>query len=90
MLVLQPRISTVIDWIRVVVGTSEGIVGMDVEVGGGVAVPVEMGVIEAVKYTPVVSVSVTMVGKIGGGRISGVAVTTPGVREGIGVQTGNG
>ncbi len=72
------------------VGVSEGMIGADVDVGGGVAVSVEVAVIEAVRSTPGVCVSVTRVGKVGGGRISAVAVTTPGVREGIGVQTGNG
>ncbi len=72
------------------IGVSEGIIGVDVKVGGGVAVSVKMGVIEGVKSTPGVFVSITMDVKVGGGRISGVAVTTPGVREGIGVQTGNG
>jgi hypothetical protein len=54
-------------------------------VGDGISVLV--GVKTAM---PGVVVSVTMVGKAGGSSIRGVAVTMPGVRDGIGVHTGNG
>jgi len=63
--------------------------GVNVKVGDGVSVSVgtRMGVVVKV---PAVGVSVRTVGKVGINKINGVAVTTPGVRDGIGVHTGNG
>jgi hypothetical protein len=48
MLVLHPRISTVIAGKRVAAGVSDGMTGRGVDVGGEVAVSVKVVVIEAV------------------------------------------
>lgn len=69
------------------VGVSEGLIGADVIVSVGVSVAVGVGLKIS---TSTVGVAEMEVGKVGGARMNGVAVTTPGVREGIGVQTGNG
>lgn len=85
MLVLHPRISTSTDctggWTIVSVGWS----GVDVSVGIGMFVFV--GVI---CVTTIMSPGVAVLTNVGGGMMSGVAVTIPGVADGIGVQTGNG
>jgi hypothetical protein len=83
MLVLQPRIAVVTACMGIAV--SEGMIGVSVNVGDGVSE--SAGVIRIMSG---VAVSVMNVGKVGGGRIKGVAVTRLGVREGIGVHTGNG
>ena len=49
-----------------------------------------VGVIGVLIITSGVGDSVTIVGKVGGNRMIGVAVTIPGVPDGIGVQAGNG
>ena len=68
-------------------GVSEGIIGASVKVSDGISVTVEIGVMGVITITLDVGI---ITGKVGGRRMSGVAVTIPGVREGIGVQTGNG
>ena len=67
------------------VGVSVGRIVAIVAVGEGVSVFVRVTVRGVITIMPGVVVSVK-------GRVMmiGVAVTTPGVREGIGVQTGNG
>ncbi len=83
MLVLQPSISTVTDCTAGGVEVPVGVVGVLVDVGKGVSVLVSVTGTRTV--TPGITVAVK-------GRLSmiGVAVTMLGVREGIGVQTGNG
>lgn len=58
-------------------------------VGDGVSVFEKVGLGVMVKIS-VVGVCVTTVGNVGINKMSGVAVTTPGVRDGMGVHTGNG
>jgi len=82
-LVLQPRISTVTDCISARVGVSVGVIGVLVKVGDGISVFV--GVLGERTVTPG-TISVESVGVI----IMGVAVIMPGVRDGMGVHTGNG
>ena len=63
---------------------------MRVNVRDGVSVFAIVGVIGVLIITSGVGDSVTIVGKVGGSRMIGVAVTIPGVPDGIGVQTGKG
>ena len=84
-LVLQPSMSTPIDCISASVGVFVGRVGVKVTVADGISVFVSVTI--AGEKLVEVGVRVT---ERGGGMIIGVAVTTPGVRDGIGVQTGNG
>lgn len=65
-------------------------IGARVNVRDGVSVFARVGVIGVLIITSGVGDSVTIVGKVGGSRMIGVAVTIPGVPDGIGVQTGNG
>lgn len=91
MLVLQPRMSTTMDSSGAGVGVSDAVTdGAGVTVCDGVAVSEGVTVSGVVTAESGVGDSVVMVGKTGGSRINGVAVTTPGVRVGMGVHTGNG
>ena len=65
-------------------------IGAIVKVGDGVSVFAEVEVMGVIMITPDVGVSVAIVGNVGGRRMIGVAVTTPGVPDGIGVHTGKG
>jgi len=82
MLVLQPRISTVTDW----VGSA-----VDVGVGDGEGVSVFAGVFVGMPDDVIVMLGTIVPVNVSVGiRIIGVAVMIPGVREGMAVQTGNG
>lgn len=83
MLVLHPRISTLTDCTGVFVGVSVGVTGGNVATGEGVSVLVEILTGVNVELGAAISPGV-------GDRMIGVAVMTPGVRDGMGVQTGNG
>lgn len=73
------------------VGVSDAVTdGAGVTVCDGVPVSEGVTVSGVVTAESGVGDSVVMVGKTGGSRINGVAVTTPGVRVGMGVHTGNG
>jgi hypothetical protein len=80
MLVLHPRISISTACTGRGVDVSVGRASVGVGEGGGVYVLVGVDGI----------ITVTVFSNDGGGMISGVAVTMPGVHVGIGVQTGNG
>ena len=76
MLVLQPRISTSIDW-------TGGLVAVSVDTLAGV-VEVREGVALVTGVTDEAAVAFPVIGMMG------VGLTIPGVREGMGVQTGKG
>ena len=77
MLVLQPRISTSIDW-------TGGLVAVSVDTLAGV-VEVREGVALVTGVTDEAAVAFPVIG-----MMMGVGLTIPGVREGMGVQTGKG
>jgi len=91
MLVLQPSMSTLTDSSGAGVDVSDAVTdGAGENVSDGVSVSEGVAVSGVVAEESGVGDSVMVVGKTGGSRINGVAVTTPGVRVGIGVHTGNG
>lgn len=85
MLVLQPSIIRFTDRIGAGVCVSVGRMGVNVGVWDGVIV------LSAVtgKITVTFETGVSVFTKIGGGMMNGVGVTMSGVKEGMGVQTGN-